>query len=72
LTRREQRYKYARPAVEDREDWLTRALWTREDHPLLERILIGLVVVCFTIEATYQIWVHLARAAATAARAQGL
>jgi hypothetical protein len=58
------RNPYARRLPSDRPPLLDRILWTREEHPIAERVLIAIIVALFAVEGSYQIWLAIARAVA--------
>jgi len=55
------RHPHARPAVEDRAPLLDRLLWSRDQHPILERLLIGFAIAAIVAEAAYQLLLAVAR-----------
>lgn len=61
MNAREPRYRYSRPASEDRDSLFDRLLWSREDHPIFERVLVAIVGSLIAIEVFYQIALAVAR-----------
>ena len=65
------RHPYARRAPSDQPPWIDRVLWTRDDHPLAERILIAAIGVFAGVEIIFQIGLHVVRAIAAASHVVG-
>ncbi len=58
------RHPYARPAVEDRAPLLERLLWSRDEHPIAERLLLVVAGAALLTETAYQVLLAIARHAA--------
>jgi len=52
---RERRYRYSRPATEDRESLIDRLLWSSEYHEVVTRVLVAICVGLATVVIVYQI-----------------